>query len=122
MNNIAKSIRPFIGSKDFQVSKEFYSKLGFALVEISKNMVLFRVDNNLSFYLQDYYHKEWIDNSMIFLEVNDLDNYYQELLAKDLPSQYDIVRLTGIKSYDWGRECFMHDPSGILWHFGEFAT
>lgn len=22
----------------------------------------------------------------------------------------------------WGRECFVHDPSGILWHFGEFLN
>jgi len=21
---------------------------------------------------------------------------------------------------DWGKECFVHDPSGILWHIGEF--
>ncbi|PZO24508.1 MAG: glyoxalase, partial [Flavobacteriaceae bacterium] len=25
-----------------------------------------------------------------------------------------------IRNHDWGRECFLHDPSGILWHFGEF--
>ncbi len=26
-----------------------------------------------------------------------------------------------IQKYDWGKECFLHDPSGILWHIGEFS-
>jgi len=29
--------------------------------------------------------------------------------------------LTPVRNDYWGRECFMHDPSGILWHFGEFS-
>ncbi|MDQ3111085.1 MAG: glyoxalase, partial [Bacteroidota bacterium] len=28
-------------------------------------------------------------------------------------------KLVPIRNNDWGRECFVHDPSGILWHFGE---
>ena len=43
-----------------------------------------------------------------------------KMLALDLPSKYNSVRLTPIREYDWGKECFLHDPSGILWHIGEF--
>jgi len=43
------------------------------------------------------------------------------LQALDLPAKYKNVRLTPIRNYDWGRECFLHDPSGILWHFGQFS-
>ena len=75
----------------------------------------------LGFYLQDAYLRDWIDNSMIFLEVEDVGRYWNELLALDLTAKYEGVRLTPIREYDWGRECFMHDPSGILWHFGEFS-
>ncbi len=57
---------------------------------------------------------------MIFLEVEDVGLYWNELLALDLTTKYEGVKLTPIRQYDWGRECFMHDPSGILWHFGEF--
>jgi len=70
--------------------------------------------------LQDAYVKDWIDNSMIFMEVEDVDQHWKELLALNLPAKYKHVRLTPVKVYDWGRECFLHDPSGILWHFGEF--
>ena len=57
---------------------------------------------------------------MIFLEVDDVNRYWNELLALNLTTKYKTVKLAAIREYDWGRECFMHDPSGILWHFGEF--
>ena len=57
---------------------------------------------------------------MVFLEVKDVARYWKELNELGLHHKYEHVRLTPIKEYDWGRECFLHDPSGILWHFGEF--
>lgn len=119
MEHKAKSIRPFIGARNFEVSRNFYRDLGFEESVLSHNMSYFRTDR-LGFYLQDAYVKDWIDNSMIFLEVDDVDRYMKELSALNLTSKYEGVRLTPIRKYDWGRECFMHDPSGILWHFGEF--
>lgn len=119
MKNTALSIRPFIGAKDYEVSRSFYKDLGFQENILSDNMCLFRTDR-IGLYLQDAYVKDWVDNSMIFLEVDDVDRYWNELLALDLTTKYHSVKLTPIRKYDWGRECFMHDPSGILWHFGEF--
>ena len=86
---------------------------------MSHNLSVFH-SGNLSFYLQDYYAKEWVDNTMIFMEVEDVHHFWDELVALDLPSKYSNVRLVPIKYLDWGNECFLHDPSGILWHFGEF--
>ena len=122
MNYSAKNIRAFIGAKDFEESKEFYTKLGFEIVDIPGDMVLVKVNDNLAFYLQKYYQKKWVQNSMIFLEVDDIESCYADLLSRDLASQYKYVRLSEIKTFDWGRECFLHDPSGILWHFCEFNS
>ena len=61
-----------------------------------------------------------IDNTMLFLEVDDVERHWTELKALDLPARYENVRLTAIRTEHWGKECFLHDPSGILWHFGEF--
>jgi hypothetical protein len=113
------SIRPFIGAKDFALSRNFYKDLGFEERILSPDMSLFKI-GELGFYLQDAYVQDWIDNSMIFLEVEDVDRHWKKLLALDLPAKYPGVRLTPIRDYDWGRECFLHDPSGILWHFGQF--
>lgn len=119
MKHKAKSIRPFIGAKDFEISRNFYRDLGFEEVILGHNMSLFKTEE-LSFYLQDAYVKDWIDNSMIFLEVDDVNRYWNELSALNLSNKYEGVRLVPIQNYDWGRECFLHDPSGVLWHFGEF--
>jgi catechol 2,3-dioxygenase-like lactoylglutathione lyase family enzyme len=119
MEHRAKSIRPFIGAKDFELSRQFYRDLGFQESVISHNMSYFKTDV-FGFYLQDAYVRDWIDNSMIFLEVDNVSRHWDELLALDLPAKYKGVRLTPIRVNDWGRECFLHDPSGILWHFGEF--
>ena len=116
----AISIRPFIGAKDYQLSRSFYRDLGFQESILSHNMSLFKTDS-IGFYLQDAYVQDWIDNSMIFMEVEDVSRFWNELVALDLASKYENVRLTPIRKYDWGRECFVHDPSGILWHFGEFT-
>lgn len=118
MNHKAKSIRPFIGAKDFEVSRRFYRDLGFEEFVIEPNFSVFKI-GEIAFYLQDYYEKSWNENTMIFLEVEDVEYYYKELLALNLTEKYG-VKLTPIQYLDWGSECFLHDPSGVLWHFGKF--
>ena len=119
MKHQIKSIRPFIGAKDFEISRSFYRDLGFEETVLDTKFSVFKTDT-IAFYLQDYYAKEWIDNTMIFLEVDDVNRYYNELLDLNLMEKYPNVKLVPIRDLDWGRECFLHDPSGILWHFGEF--
>ncbi len=118
MEHKSISIKPFIGAKNFELSRNFYRDLGFKESILFPNMSYFKTDG-LGFYLQDTY-QEWVDNSMIFLEVEDVGYYWKELLALDLTSRYMGVKLTPIREFDWGKECYLHDPSGILWHIGEF--
>lgn len=120
MEHTVRSIRPFIGSKDFGQSRKFYQELGFQESPISAGLSLFRMEQ-LAFYLQDAYVKDWIDNTMIFVEVENAVRYFEHLSLMDLPAKYPGARLSPVRIEDWGRECFLHDPSGILWHFGEFA-
>ncbi len=120
MKHNSKSVRSFIGAINFEESRQFYKDLGFEESIISKDMSYFKIFGDLGFYLQDAYVEDWVNNSMIFLEVNNVDEYWIELQKLGLHQKYKGVKLTPIKKYDWGKECFMHDPSGILWHFGEF--
>lgn len=121
MQQKAKSIRTFIGSKDFRVSASFYLDLGFEEARIDANMSYFKVNHELGFYLQNYYTEEWVNNSMVFLEVENVEEYYNALESLNLPQKYEKVKLTPIRTDYWGRECFLHDPAGVLWHFGQFA-
>ena len=118
----AKTIRTFIGAKNYEESRKFYQELGFEEVVLSPKMSLFKVNENLGFYLQKYYVKKWCDNSMVFLEVDNVDKCFADLLTRDLPNKFKGVKLSPIKSFDWGRECFLHDPSGVLWHFAQFKN
>ena len=121
MEQKSKSIRPFIGASNFDLSRSFYRDWGFEETILTPDMSVFKT-NEIAFYLQDANVKDWIDNSMIFLEVKDLDLYWKELLSLDLKVKYKTAKFTPVKVYDWGKECFVHDPSGILWHIGEFAN
>jgi catechol 2,3-dioxygenase-like lactoylglutathione lyase family enzyme len=121
MEHKAISIRPFIGAKDFEISRNFYRDMGFQEHVLSHNLSVFTT-GQIAFYLQDAYVQDWIDNTMIFVEVDDVDRYWNELQALDLANKYEGVKLTPTRNYDWGRECFVHDPSGILWHFGQFTS
>ncbi len=119
MEHQIKSMRPFIGAKDFEVSRRFYRDLGFKEGVLSPNMSVFESDK-FAFYLQDYYVEDWISNTMIFVEVEDVDYYWNRLSALNLTAKYATVKLVPIRDEPWGRECFLHDPSGNLWHFGMF--
>lgn len=120
MNQKTKSIRPFIGSKDYQESRSFYRDFGFEEIELSTDMCVFKTNGNVAFYLQKAYVKDWVENTMLFLEVENTEEFREQLLKLSLDKKYKGVRISGIRNETWGKEFFVHDPSSILWHIGEF--
>ncbi|MBL0048197.1 MAG: glyoxalase [Bacteroidetes bacterium] len=119
MEHKAKSIRPFIGAKNYDVSRNFYRDLGFKENVISSNMSYFN-SGSFGFYLQDAYVKDWVDNTMVFMEVDNVARFWEVVSSLNLPSKYKEIKLLPVRKLDWGSECFIHDPSGVLWHVGEF--
>ena len=113
------SIRPFIGAKNFHLSRAFYTTLGFDETILSPQLSVFHY-HGISFYLQNAYVKDWVDNTMVFVEVENVELFWNKLSALDLLNKYPDARIEPIKTLDWGSEFFVHDPSGILWHFGSF--
>lgn len=116
-----KSIRPFIGSKDFKISKEFYHLIGFKGHELDKGMSLFILDENFSFYLQDYYVKEWIENTMVFVELTNIEKTQDFILSLELDKRFDGVRIRSNIHFEHGMELHLIDPAGVCWHFCEFG-
>ena len=117
----AKSIRAFIGAQDFEISRAFYREMGFEEVALDAKMSYFKINDHLGFYLQNAYVKDWVDNSMLFLEIDHLADFRAELFHKKLDEKYQNVRISPIRNEVWGQEFFVHDPSGILWHIGNFV-
>jgi hypothetical protein len=119
MQHNATSIRPFMGSKNFEISRNFYSGLGFEEFIIDSNMSAFKTDN-IAFYLQNAYEKDWIENTMIFIEIKDVEEHWKEIQALDLVNKYQGVKITSIFRNEWGDEYHLLDPAGNLLHFGTF--
>ncbi len=120
MQDQAITIRPFIGAKDYAQSRAFYKDFGFNEKELSPAMCVFALNRQTVFYLQKAFVKDWVENTMLFLEVKNTEQFRAALLSKDLVKKYPGVRISEIRNEAWGKEFFVHDPSTILWHIGEF--
>ena len=110
-----KSIRSFIGAKDYTESRNFYRDFGFSEIVLSEGLSYFNIADNLGFYLQKANVKDWISNSMLFLEVENVGDFLTTVHTKKLIEKYPKVKISKIVENDWGREFFVHDPSGTLW-------
>ena len=84
-------LRTFVPAKDFAVSRAFYQDLGAKELWTSDDLVLLKLGGS-QFYLQNAYVKAWAENTMLFLNVSDLDLCWQELQARDLVNQYPGLR------------------------------
>lgn len=115
----AHSIKTFIGAKNFDQSRAFYNDIGFEEITLG-NMSYFKINETLGFYLQDFYVKEWVDNSMIFLEVEQLEDTLDAIKKLNLIDKYPTARISDIQNQDWGDVFFVHDPEGVLWQIGSF--
>ena len=114
------SLRPFIGAKDFEVSRAFYRELGFEEVVLSADMSLLRSEN-AAFYLQNYYNKDWVDNTMLFLEVNDVHGHLKRIQDLELPDNFPGTEVRPMREEPWGKVFYIIDPSGVLLHVATFT-
>jgi len=92
VNQKIKSIRPFIGAENFQESRSFYRDLGFEETVINPKFSVFK-KNDFAFYLQDYYAKEWIENTMVFLEIEHVELFWEDLCSMNLEQKYVLYNL-----------------------------
>lgn len=121
MSNIltgTELIRPFVPAKDFALSKRFYESLGFEKV-LDSEVAIFNAGSS-GFILQRYYQKEWAENFMLQLVVDDLDAWWAHIVALDLPGQFNVPPPKAPAMQPWGlRIAYVVDPSGVLWHIAQ---
>lgn len=116
-----KSIRPFIGTKHFEKSQSFYKQMGFEEIVLDSKLSYF-YSADFGFYLQDYYVKDWVDNSMVFMQVADVQKTHDLIISKKLTIDFPKSRFSEIKEEPWGTVFYVHDPEGILWHIASFKV
>jgi hypothetical protein len=110
--------RPFLPTKDFEVSGAFYETLGFKKV-FDSQVAIFDVGAT-SFILQRGYDRTWAENTMMQLMVDDLDAWWDHIVSLDLPGKFKVQRPKPPAMQPWGlRVAYLYDPCGVLWHVAE---
>lgn len=66
----ASDVRAFLPAQDFELSKQFYIDLDCKLEWSDENLALFNLAGS-RFYLQRHYTKEWAENSMLHISIQD---------------------------------------------------
>ena len=114
-------VRPFIGSKNFDLSRDFYIALGWELTYDSETIRVMQLDD-FRFYLQNYFQKDWCENTMLHVSVDDVDAWHHFVTsAFDKHNLHECGRITGMPVDEgYGRVFKVWDPGGSLIHFAQF--
>lgn len=110
--------RPFVPTRDFDRSRDFYIALGFRLL-LDSEVAIFAAGSG-GFILQRHYEKGWAENFMMQLMVDDLDAWWAHIEALDLPGRFGVTPPKAPAMQPWGlRIAYVVDPCGVLWHIAE---
>jgi hypothetical protein len=113
-----KTLRTFVPAKDYMLSRQFYQRLGFEVSSLTDDLSLCKA-GGFEFLLQKYYQKEWADNFMMHMDVNNVDAWWDHLQSLNLEKEFKGIKLMPPVNEDWARVCRLIDPSGVLWHFSQ---
>jgi hypothetical protein len=109
-------LKPFLPSKDFEVSQQFYRDLGFAMESLGPDLARFSHGAS-KFLLQNFYVKTLAENFVVHLLVHDVDSWWE--VANNVMPKYG-TSLDVVRTQPWGlRDFTLIDPCGVLWRVGQ---
>ncbi|QDQ28686.1 glyoxalase [Chitinimonas arctica] len=112
-------LKPFIPSRDFAASLRFYHDLGFTESWRAEDLAELRL-GQAAFLLQDFYRKDWAQNCMLHLLVEDVNDWWRRIKSGELLDQHPGSRAMPPEDKPWGlRQFSLVDPSGVLWHIAQ---
>ena len=115
-------VRPFVGSQNYDLSRDFYIALGWEVAYDSDDLRFMRLGEH-NFYLQNYYQKQWCENTMLHVSVPDVDKWFA-FVTKTFSTNrlHEHGRISGEPEREsYGRVFHVWDPAGALIHFAQFA-
>lgn len=111
-------LKAFVPAKDFELSKRFYQDLGFTLASDGDGVAYFHHET-VSFLLQNFYVKEFAENLMMHLLVEDVDAWRAKVDASGIAARYG-VKVSDVRLQPWRmRDFTLLDPSGVLWRIAQ---
>jgi len=111
--------KPFVPAQDFALSKRFYTSLGWKLNwEMDGLAELEPADSRIL--LQDFYVREWAENWMLYVVVDDARAWFEHVDARIGEGSFGDARVQEPREEAYGALLtYVHDPSGVLIHFAE---
>ena len=117
----ARDLKTFVGTKDFDTSRDFYVALGWR-VNFEEGELAELEYCEQRFYLQRYYQKQWCNNSMLYMAVDDAAAWHAKIEAVLAEKKYGAARTKPPAPQDFAKlVTHMWDPSGVLWHLAQLA-
>ena len=112
------SLEPFVPSgSDFEASKQFFQEIGCRISWDAGDYIGFERDG-CKFILQKYDNKQFAENLMINVKIDDVEDFRKLVIEKDLPAKYGI-KVSLPKQQPYGKEVNIIDMAGVCWHFVE---
>jgi hypothetical protein len=117
-------LKAFVPAQNFETSKQFYLALGCELQHEAEKIAVFSLGSS-NFYLQDFYLKEFAEQYMLHITVEDVESWYQHVLKvlDQFPTNSDGLPkiFSPPKTEPYGAKvCYVSDPTGVLIHIAQF--
>lgn len=106
-------IKAFVPSKDYDISKSFYTEIGFVAEDVTEDLTLFQ-NGSCCFFLQRFFNQELASNFMLQICVSDIAAAYQRCLQAS-----HKTKITAIQQESWGKVFYIWGPAGELLHITE---
>lgn len=116
----ALDVKVFVPAKDFQRSLEFYAQLGWQ-VNWEHDGGLAELELASSrFFLQNYYNKDWAENFMLYVPVENAQAWFDHVSELIESHSYSDISVSPpkVEPHDH-KVTYVWDPSGVLLHFAE---
>ncbi|HEY2582322.1 MAG TPA: hypothetical protein VGI43_10975 [Mucilaginibacter sp.] len=112
------SLEPFVPSgSNFEGSKQLFQELGFNIGWDTGDCVGFERDG-CKFILQRYDKKEFAENFMLSVRVDNVGEFRDDAIKKQLTEKFGI-RIGQVTQQPYGKEVNIIDIAGVCWHFVE---
>ncbi|MBK8143275.1 MAG: hypothetical protein IPK57_21410 [Chitinophagaceae bacterium] len=113
-----QSLEPFVPSgSDFDGSKQLFLELGFKINWEAGGYIGFEKDG-CKFILQQYNNKEFAENFMINVKIDNAEEFWKFVMEKQLAEKFGI-KVGQPTQQPYGKEVNIIDIAGVCWHFVE---
>jgi len=110
---------PSFPQKEFETSLRFYKVIGFEAYPLGETLAELSLGTH-AFLLQSHYVKEWAENTVMHVLVEDVDTWWRHIDSLALARQFNVSPPAPPKVEPWGLTVvYVFDPSGVLWHFAQ---